>query len=504
MTVRFDPASPERFREAIARRFGLVFDDGKLGFLGDVLRRRTESRSTPVEVYLAELEAGVGSEETGLLAEELTVGETYFFRNGDQFRAFAEVVLAERMRANGSTRKLSLLSAGCSSGEEPFTLAMVARESAPNPPWQVSIRAVDVNPAALRKAASGRFTSWALRDTPMEMQQQWFTPIGRDMMLIDEIRRAVQFDLRNLADPDSDIWRPEAYDAIFCRNVIMYFTPAVQQAIIGRIANSLAPGGFLFLGHAETLRGLSQEFHLVHTHGTFYYQRKREGDEAPARHYVDIGALAPRVAPAPAAVDVGWYEAIGKASRRIEVLARPAEPPEPAAPEAPLPQWSLGVALDLLQRERFAEALDLIHEMPPEAGQDPDVLLLRAMLLVQGGKLPLAAEVCRVLLARDELNAGANYVLALCFEGANDRSAAMHHYRVASYLDPQFAMPQLHLGLLSRRSGDLHAARGELEQALELLRREDASRLLLFGGGFTRDALIRLCEAELRASKVKT
>jgi chemotaxis protein methyltransferase CheR len=210
--------------------------------------------------------------------------------------------------------------------------------------------------------------------------------------------------------------------------------------------------------------------------------------------------LAPRAAPVPPPLDLDWYEAIGRASLRIEVLARPVEPAEPEA--APLPAWNLGLALDLLQQERFAEALDLIHRMPEEAGEDPDVLLLRAILLAQSGKLPVAAEVCRSLLARDELNAGANYVLALCFEGASDREAATHHYRVASYLDPQFAMPQLHLGLLSRRSGDLGAARSELEQALDLLRREDASRLLLFGGGFTRDALIRLCKAELRACGV--
>jgi chemotaxis protein methyltransferase CheR len=200
-------------------------------------------------------------------------------------------------------------------------------------------------------------------------------------------------------------------------------------------------------------------------------------------------------------IDVDWYEAIDRASRRVEVLTRPAEPGVPATL---LPQWNLGVALDLLQRERFADALDLIHKMPPEAGLDPDVLLLQAMLFVQAGKLAAAAEVCRVLLTQDELNAGASYVLALCFEGVGDQAAAVHHYGVASYLDPQFAMPQLHLGLLSRRSGNVEQARRELQQALELLKREEPSRLILFGGGFTRDALTRLCEAELRSAEVKT
>jgi chemotaxis protein methyltransferase CheR len=504
VTLHFDPASPERFREAIVASFGLSFDDAKLGFLNEVLRRRAESRGLPVEAYLAEFEAGAPAEEAGRLAEELTVGETYFFRNSVQFDAFREVVLPERMKARGPSGRLSFLSAGCASGEEPFTLAMVTREAVPTPPWQVSIRAVDLNPAALRKAAGGRYTSWALRETPPEIHRQWFEPAGRDMLVKPEIRSAVQFQIGNLAEDDGTIWRPATYDAIFCRNVIMYFTPAVQQAVIARIARSLVPGGYLFLGHAETLRGLSQEFHLAHTHDTFYYRRKRDGDDAPAWQYVVPAApvSAPVLASEPSAINADWYAEIGRASRRIELLAQPA-PDKAEQDAAPLPQWNLGVALDLLQKERFAEALDLIGKMPPEAGQDPDVLLLQAMLLVQDGKLAPAAEVCRLLLAQDELNAGANYVLALCFEGTGDRAAAIHHFRVAGYLDPQFAMPQLHLGLLSRRAGNAEEASHTLERALDLLKREDASRLLLFGGGFTRDGLIKLCEAELRACEAK-
>jgi chemotaxis protein methyltransferase CheR len=102
------------------------------------------------------------------------------------------------------------------------------------------------------------------------------------------------------------------------------------------------------------------------------------------------------------------------------------------------------------------------------------------------------------LLSIDELNAGAHYVLALCREQAGDRDAAAEYDRIAAYLDPAFAMPRLHLGLLARRSGDRDAARREFAQALMLLRGEDASRLLLFGGGFHRDGLIALCESSLR------
>jgi chemotaxis protein methyltransferase CheR len=101
------------------------------------------------------------------------------------------------------------------------------------------------------------------------------------------------------------------------------------------------------------------------------------------------------------------------------------------------------------------------------------------------------------LLERDELNTGAHYLLALCRESAGDRQGALDHDSAAVYLDPAFAMPRVHLGLMARRAGDSEGARRELGQALLLLKREEASRLLLFGGGFTRDALIALCRAEL-------
>jgi chemotaxis protein methyltransferase CheR len=118
-------------------------------------------------------------------------------------------------------------------------------------------------------------------------------------------------------------------------------------------------------------------------------------------------------------------------------------------------------------------------------------------LLTHSGNLTAAENVSAQLLAQDELNTGAHYLLALCRESAGDRQGALDHDQAAIYLDPSFAMPRLHLGLMARRAGDWEGAQRELSQALLLLKREDASRLLLFGGGFGREALIGLCRAEL-------
>lgn len=500
MTTHFSPGEVERFRTLVARRLGLQFEDTKLGFLADVLRRRLEANGRVCEVYLTRLEADPSRERLSTLAQELTVPETYFFRNIEQFHALREVVLLERLRAQAPRKSLRILSAGCASGEEPYSIAILVRETLADPSWDVSIRAIDVNPAMLDKAARARYSSWALRETPPEIQRRWFRQDGREVVLDDAVRSSVKFEERNLADEDAELWQPGVYDVVFCRNVIMYFAPQSAHALITRITRSLAPGGYLFLGHAETLRGLSQGFHLLHTHGTFYYQRKDGADRAVQRLPEEF--VPPMVSvPALAAVMEGadtWVEAIGRAADRIRTLTQP-----PASPVAsgviPRRGWNLGLALDLLQKERFEEAIDMVQAFPPESARDPGVLLLHAVLLTHGGQLTKAEDVCQQLLAIDELNAGAHYVLALCREGLGDHQRAADHDQVAVYLDPAFAMPRLHLGLLARRAGEHATARHELSQALVLLEREDTSRLLLFGGGFNRETLLTLCRAELRA-----
>ncbi|HEY6255054.1 MAG TPA: protein-glutamate O-methyltransferase CheR [Xanthobacteraceae bacterium] len=496
MSLQASGPDVERFRNAISAQIGLQFDDAKLGFLGEVLQRRLDKLGHSGDAYLRGLEHRPSSRELTALAQDLTIGETYFFRNHEQFRALAEVALPERMRLRQAPKLLRLLSAGCASGEEAYSLAIVARETIADPAWEVSIRAVDINPAALEKARRARYSAWALRETPLDIQQRWFREDGRELLLEDTVRAAVRFDNANLASDDPELWQVGAYDAIFCRNVLMYFAPEQMRAVIARIAQSLAPGGFLFLGHAETLRGVSDAFHLRHTHDTFYYEVKDRFELAsrPPAQFI------PRsVPPSPAITPLGaaWFDAIREATARVAALVpAPAPASVPAAARA-LP-WDLAPALDLLRHERFAEALDHVRAGPPAADKDPDALLLEATLLAHSGQLVAAEDTCLRLLLIDELNAGAHYVLALCREHAGQRDRAREHDRVAAYLDPAFAMPRLHLGLLARRAGDREAARRELTQALNLLKREEASRLLLFGGGFGREALMSVCESALR------
>ncbi|HEY1797500.1 MAG TPA: protein-glutamate O-methyltransferase CheR [Stellaceae bacterium] len=433
-----------------------------------------------------------GTAECAALARELTVGETYFFRNIEQFRALAEVALPDRMRANQSTRRLRLLSAGCASGEEAYSLAIVLRETTASQGWDALVRAVDINPAALEKAARARYSAWALRETPTEKRDRWFRTAGRDLLLDPTISSAVRFDQRNLAADDSELWLPGSLDFAFCRNVMMYFTPQQARTLVARIAQALRPGGYLFLGHAETLRGLSDDFHLRHSHDTFYYQRRGETENSPAaRREPDRPAIAGRDA---------WVDLIGDATARVAALA--SLPTSRRAANKRPPQTNVAAILDLVRTERFTEALERLRECSSGGSKAPDILLLEATLLTHVGLLARAERTCRHLLELDELNAGAHYVLALCCENAGNPAKAAEHDRVAANLDPTFAMPRLHLGLLSRRAGRCADAEQELAHASILLQREDPARVLLFGGGFNREALLSMCGPAPRDCRV--
>ena len=490
-----------RFRDVIERRLGLCFDDAKLVGLREVLGRRLESRGGSAGAYLASLEddesdASGELGELGELGRELTIGETYFFRHREQFAAFSEVALPDRLRGDGP-RELRILSAGCASGEEPYSIAVRVLSHGVPLGTRVSIRGIDVNPAALEKAARARYSAWSLRETGAEERQRWFVAHGREYALVPEARQLVTFEERNLAHDDPAVFAPESYDIVFCRNVLMYFSPVRIIDAIARLARSLAPGGYLFLGHAETLRGVSVDFHLQHTHNAFYYRRK--GALEP-NAFSAAPAPPPAAARAPETSWVGtWLDTVQRTSERIERLTRRTPEGSAPAPEtAPLgARADLGLVLDLLRHERFAEALTALRELSTSADRDPDATLLRAALLTHSGELDAAEAACHELLAHYELNAGAHYLLALSDERRGNLSQAVEHDRIAAYLDATFAMPRLHLGLIARRTGDREGARRELGQAVLLLQREEASRLSLFGGGFGRDGLIALCRSAL-------
>jgi chemotaxis protein methyltransferase CheR len=459
-----------------------------------------------VDAYFARLQTSVSARgELRAIVGALTVGETFFLRNAAQLDAFAALV---RSSPTAGTRRTRVLSAGCASGEEPYSIAIMALERFPELAPLLEIQAVDANVASLEKANAGRYSSWSMRETPAALVRRYFVPDGRELVLRDEVRRMVTFAERNLAEDDPTFWSAGAFDVVFCRNVSMYFSEVATRALVGRFARAIPPGGYLFLGHAESLRGVSTDFDLRHTHETFYYRRcdARSASLPIADSATAIDEPRPRPAgmllePAPLALEpTGWMEAIQRSADHIEQLARERnDGSRPTTQPRASPAEGFDGIVALLRAERFADAIARIRALPASATADPTAQTLLGVALTNSGQVSEARDVCECLLRREPEDVGVHFLLALCAELAGDNDASVLHARTASALDPEFAMPHLHLGLLARRAGNTVMAEAELRRALVLLRQEDEARIILFGGGFRREALLRLCEAELRA-----
>jgi len=500
----FAPSELASFRATVAQRLGLSFDDSKRDELADVLRRRMDAtNSLEVDSYLCLLRTSLP--ELRAVVGHLTIPETYFFRIPDHFRALREVVLPERVQARAASRQLNILSAGCASGEEPYTIAMLVQGRLDIKGWQVSIQGIDVNPSVISKGKKGLYTPWSLREIDPTFKKRCFRSQGRDFQLCGSIREMVSLEEGNLANPHAAFWKPNTYDVIFFRNAFMYFSSEAGQSIVDRMAESLVPGGFLFMGPAETLRGVSHKFRLCHTHETFYYQLRTSdsnvGHFAQSRTSAHTTLNQAATAVGMPEVEHGstWAETISQATERVRMLSHPPRHPReaipPAANSTPL---DLSAAWGLLQQERFEQALAALDLLPVEAQRNSEVQVMRAALLANRGEFAEAEKTCAYALKVDQLNAGAYYVMALCREQLDDRGTAMENDRTAIYLDPSFAMPHLHWGILAKRSGESELALQELSQASLLLPREDAKRVLLFGGGFSRNALVQMCLRELR------
>lgn len=521
----------ERFRTLVGQTLGLRVDDDKLPMLAELLAARSRAAGRAPDAYLAY--AARERAEHGALVQALGVPETYFMRNAGHFAALADIV---RGRAAAGLRHLRLLSAGCATGEEAYSLGIsLHRALGGLDGWDVEIHGFDLNPECVARARTAHYGEWSLRGTSADIRRAYFRRRGKQFEIIDEIKRLVRFEQRNLVAPDPDFWRDRAFDILFCRNVLMYLTPDATHDVVERFERSVAPGGFLFIGHAENLRGRSRDFDLCHTDDAFYYQRRastashnRVTEPEPAAASEPARWSSWELTPTPG--EPSWIQAITQSSSRIEALARThragrTEPTRPAAAAA-LAAARARQVHETVVAERFEEAIalllgpssdasrpgsrepaaapsDLGPASPdgdvPDAPDGPDELLLLATLLVGRGDVGDARRVCERLLALDGLNAGAHYVMALCDAHEGALGAAREHVRSASYLDPDFAMPHLQHGLMARRAGDLALARRELALALMLMAREDAARIMLFGGGFSRQMLAALCRSELAA-----
>jgi len=270
---------------------GMHFDERRTHFLQDrLLRRLKECRADSFYAYYRLLISAQGKEELAKLLENLTVNETSFFRHKAQLDLFQKAVLDELFRQKNLRREYSvrIWSAGCSTGQEAYTLAMLVTDALayyylrnpmpletplPKPlipsPWRVEILASDISYSVLRAGQDGTYNEHQMSTVDYGYRLRYFDKLGDRYAIKKALKEMVHFDFHNLKTE----YLPQRNDVIFCRNVMMYFDEAEQKRLIEKFYRCLNANGYLFVGHAESLLGLTKKFQMVHKDSGTAYQR---------------------------------------------------------------------------------------------------------------------------------------------------------------------------------------------------------------------------------------
>jgi chemotaxis protein methyltransferase CheR len=412
-------------------RTGILFPKQK--------RREFQTKLAPMLEAMSEQErAGFATrlEESESLLQDvinrLTIGESYFFRNRPHFEALEEQILPALIRANAGSRTIRIWCAACSTGEEPYSLAILIKDRFPQlAGWKVLIRATDINTSFLERARRGVFTRWSFRGLDQRIIDRFFVQEAENRFRLDsEILSAVEFSRFNLSRPpfDGRVSR-EPFDLVLCRNVLIYFSFDAANRVIDALGEVIRPEGYLIVGHAESFPAL-RDLEAIYAHATYYYRkpalRSAERDSYEGVHTVSIPGLA-----------------VHAVERRPSIVGyrRSTVPPPPVATSGGPPgrfaaqdtgelDAEIEAARDLTDLGQLARARALLDRLVSGAGRiDHRVHFLRALVSDQENRTDDALDSLRqAIFLKKEFAVGHYYTGVIC-EREGDRQTAMRHFR---------------------------------------------------------------------------
>jgi chemotaxis protein methyltransferase CheR len=265
-----------QIRDLVYKVSGIYQLDEKLYLLADAVSRRVKQLNikSPREYWEFLTAHSSRDAELRQLLNEITIGETCLFRSQPQVDALNKVILPELVaeKTKQVTKRLRIWSAGCSTGEESYTLAMVMMEQSERllKGWTVEILGTDLNDRSVEAAKAGIYGDYALRATTDYFKRKYFVPLEKKLQVKPEVKNLITFSRLNLQD-DSKMLFMKGLDLIFCCNVLIYFDGPSKSKVIDHFFSNLNFGGYFFLGTSESLMKLNSQFHLVHFPGAIGY-----------------------------------------------------------------------------------------------------------------------------------------------------------------------------------------------------------------------------------------
>lgn len=266
----------DKFTKLIYKKTGLSYEYNKKYFVQKRIEKRAEVLGfESLNDYFLMIKFAVDSSEFYKLINDLTVNETYFFRDFPQLRNFAEDILPIVEKEKENKKKIKIWCAACSTGEEPYTISIILKEMLDKyDEWEVQILASDINTEVLQYARIGLYDSRSVKDVPPEYLEKYFTRRHDKYLINLNVRKSITFKRINLMD-EKEIDNVRGCDFIFCRNCLIYFDDVSRKNVVTNFYESLNPGGFIFLGHSESVGRISSAYKVQKIGDTIVYSRPK-------------------------------------------------------------------------------------------------------------------------------------------------------------------------------------------------------------------------------------
>jgi chemotaxis protein methyltransferase CheR len=489
-------------RDYVHEHSGIFLEDSRIDSLRiSIVTRATGLGITGFAEYYRRLVAD--EDEFRGLMNLVTINETSFLRFPAQFAALRDEVVPELMARTGASRALRIWSAGCSTGEEAYTIAMMLLDSgAAVAGWHFEVLGTDVSTRALEVARNAVYPVRALSGLPTEMVARHFEPVDEERFRVAEaVRRLVTFRYHNLIKEPYPASLLGEWDVIFCRNVTIYFKVESTRRVVQGFSDSLVVGGYLFVGHSETLTTITTGFETVERGGVFLY---RKPIDVAAPRSAEEGVVRP--------AGVGWTGEGGWASRPPRVGDEAAgrgsvASAAPTFPGALRPGGRLEAAAHVVELAAEGTAAlakgDIgaahaiaarIAAIDPSSAQAP---LLEARASAEEGDLEAAAASCQRALGINPLLPGARYLLGIVQTRRGDVVEAERELRKTVYIDGDFALAHLNLATLYRSQQRWEEACGSFESAVRAARSAPTGAWTAFLGGFDVEVFARTAQRGL-------
>lgn len=451
-----------------AERFGDL--KGKMSALADAFGFDDLEKFT--EWLLAER---LNREQIELLADFLTVGETYFFRDPNSFVVLENEIFPNLIAQRQQSRFMRIWSAACCTGEEPYSIAMLLRKMIPDiDNWQINILATDINPTFLKRAESGTYSEWSFRATSDFYKEQFFKTRKNKFQIDPKIRKMVRFEWMNLADLEG-LSDPHfnSMDVIFCRNVLIYFSGEHAAQIISAVGNCLVPDGYLFVGPNELPVNSDKTMRTIHRGGAIVLQKATfiEADNFANSKFESTGPDQDSPAYLSAANSNGYNGGIQGGENTS--YCEPERSQSGEKKVAPRDLYfenipSLEEAQARYDQAMYQEAAELLLQRCKNGADFPSMVLL-AKSLANHSDLKSALKWCDQAIKANRLNAATHYLRATILQEQGSNSEAMHSLKQALLMDSSFVLAEFNLGILYRQSGNLRDAQRHFKAALKLL-----------------------------------